>query len=147
MNTNTENKAVLLENILMRAAGQIGDVTVPVMTAFYRRYPEARQAFEIHGLGNLPKLEGGMVENSIYCLMRWVEAPSEIRIMFNESVPHHNDILRVPPEWYTGLIEATVDVIGETIPANCKEERELWHATCDQLSETIGQCGVGTRLS
>jgi hypothetical protein len=96
----------------------------------------------MHSLGHLTKLEGGMVENSIYCLMRWVEAPSEIRIMFNESVPHHNDILRVPPAWYTGLIVATAGVIGDTIPANRREERELWNATCDQLSETIEQCRV-----
>lgn len=138
MDNNTEVE--ILEQILFRAAEQLGDITEPVMAAYYARFPEAKASFDHHSLGNIAYLEGQMVENSVFCLMRWVEAPSEIRIMFAESVPHHNDTLRIPPEWYAGLIEATADVIGNSIPADRPREKMLWDQTRQDLRALVEEC-------
>jgi hypothetical protein len=121
-----EEKKALLEASLERAAEQTGDITRPVMERYYLRFPEARVAFETLWPGNRSQLEGEMVERALYCLMYWFESPGEIEILLTGSVLHHNDTLRVPPEWYGGLIDATTDVIVGTIPPQNSAELEVW---------------------
>lgn len=124
-----EQKKALLDASLERAAEQVGDITPPVMELFYSRYPQARQRFEELCAGNLAQLEGEMVEQAVYCLMTLLDSPGEVEFILWNSVPHHSDTLHVPPEWYTGLIDATFDIIASTIPAD--ETAEL--AVCDEL--------------
>lgn len=141
---NTE-KAALVDNILMRAAEHIGDITAPAMAVYYRRHPEAQAAFEAHGLGSRAHLEGMMIENSVYCLMNWVNSPGEIEILLGGSVPHHNDTLQVPPDWYGALIEATAEVIAATIPAENNAELAVWNEVRRDLRGVIDDCRRFTR--
>ncbi len=133
----TAEKAALVEETLSRAAEKIGDVTPAVMEIYYRRHPEALAAFEAHALGKRSHLEGQMVENSLHCLMHWVQSPGEIEVLLSGSVPHHRDTLHVPPEWYSAFIEATADVIAQTIPAHHTTEIAVWDDVRDALHKVI----------
>jgi len=68
-------KHVLLDRGLERVAEQLGDVTAPIMAAFYERFPEAQVAFDRLSLGNRARLEGEMVAQALYCLMTWFAHP------------------------------------------------------------------------
>lgn len=88
----------LLERGLERAAETLGDVTEPVIAAFYERFPEAQATFDRLSLGNRSRLEGEMVAQALYCLMTWFEYPDEVRGVLMTSVPHHKQTLEVRPE-------------------------------------------------
>lgn len=137
---NTAEKTALIEAILIRAAEQIGDITAPAMEKYYRRRPEALAAFEAHGLGRRAHLEGMMIENSVHCLMHWVDSPGEIEILLGGSVLHHNDTLHVPPEWYSDLIEATAEVVTTTIPTEHTDELAVWNEVRNDLRDVIANC-------
>lgn len=116
----------LLETALERAADQLGDPTVPVMAAFYARFPEARASFEHHWPGKADRLEAEMVGNAVYFIMTWFDRRSEVEITFGSSVPHHHHTLAVPAAWYEGLIVAAVDVLAATCPDDAADEAEMW---------------------
>lgn len=120
--TDPAGKAAI-EARLERYTESHGDPTGPVMAEYYRRYPDARASFAHHSPHDPAKLEAEMVGNTIYYLLCWFENPIEARIYFDTSVPHHRVALAVPPDWYRGLIEATIDVIeNATNAANAAEE-------------------------
>lgn len=121
-----QDKLLLLDGSLERAAEVLGDITPRVMARFYETYPQARDAFEYHSAGKREKLEALMVDNSLYWAMNWLDRPTEICIQLGSSVPHHEDTLKVTVPWYRGLLESVIDVIAETIPADCPAELELW---------------------
>lgn len=121
-----DTKATLLETSLERAADRLGDITDPVMERYYAVHPGARESFREHGLGNTVKLEAEMVESVLYCLMSWLDRPEEVRILLDTTVPHHEETLHVDNNWFTGLIDAAVHVICETIPDTQQDEQELW---------------------
>jgi len=83
-----QNKQALLEAGLTRAAEKLGDITAPVLTHFYERFPDAVATFDQLWPGRRAALEGEMVERVIYCVMGWFEFPGEIEIMLLGSVPH-----------------------------------------------------------
>jgi len=145
--SNVGNSA-LVETTLTRAAEQLGDITEPVMADFYRRFPEARAMFAHHGRLYPANLEGEMVQQALYCLMHWFEAPGEVEIVLLGSVPHHNDTLEVPPAIYQGLLQATAAIIGDTIPAENLLEQAAWQSLREQLAAVIEQGGryVSRRL-
>jgi hypothetical protein len=128
---------MLLDTSLERAAEVLGDITAPAMTRFYETYPDAREAFEHHALGNREKLEAEMVENALYWAMNWLDRPTEIVIQMGSSVPHHQETLKVAPPWYGGLLNAVIDVIAETIPPDQPEELALWNRIRRELGETV----------
>jgi hypothetical protein len=132
----------LIEQTLNRTAEQVGDITGPVMARYYQRFPEAMTAFDTHAQGNRPRLEGEMVERALYCLMYWFESPGEIEILLSGSVLHHNDTLQVPPTWYNELLQATAEVIVETIPPENSAELAAWEALCSDLREVIEQSSL-----
>jgi hypothetical protein len=134
---NREEKTALLETSLERAADRLGDITDPVMTRYYAVHPGARESFREHGLGNTVKLEAEMVESVLYCLMTWLDRPEEIRIMFGSTVPHHEDTLAVHSNWFSGLVDAAVHVIRETIPETQKDEHAVWDEIHKDLSDLI----------
>lgn len=131
------DKQALIEQILTRVADETGDITQPVMALYYRRLPGARQNFADHARGDLAQLEGEMVERTLYCLMTWFESPGEIEILLSGSVPHHQETLQVPPDYYAELIEATADIIEDHIPANQTAEREAWRELRLELRQII----------
>ena len=104
-----DQKNMLLENSLERAAERLGDITGPVMNRYYANHPEARASFDEHGL-------------ALYCLMNWFDRPEEIRIMFGSTVPHHEDTLNVSSDWFSGLVDALIAVIRDTVPATQTSE-------------------------
>lgn len=137
---NTAEKSELVESTLTRAAELIGDITPVAMEIYYRRHPNALAAFEVHGLGNRSRLEGTMVENSLHCLMHWLQSPGEIEILLGGSVPHHRDTLHIPPDWYGDLIETTAEVIAQTIPAQNTAELAIWNEVRGDLKNVIDNC-------
>jgi hemoglobin-like flavoprotein len=120
------DKLQLIEKSLFRAAEQIEDLTAPVMALLAARFPETVAAFDHHGQGKPEKLRAEMMDNLLYCLMTWFERPDEIRILLYGSIPHHHDTLNVHADWYWGLLDAGVEVIAATIPADEANELAAW---------------------
>lgn len=135
----TAEKQALLEASLERAAEAIGDITKPVTDLFYDRFPDSREAFERLWPNHRTVLEGEMIEQSLYCLMQWFECPGEIEIILAGSVQHHGATLQVPSRWFSGLIDATADVITATIPASSKDELAVWEELRSGLQEIVRQ--------
>lgn len=129
--------AALIERGLERAAQQLGDITPLVMREFYRRIPEAEASFRHHAPHDPHGLEAEMVGNTLHYIMRWHEAPMEIRIDMDTSVPHHRVALDVPPDWYRGMIEAAIDVILSSVPSSASDERAAWKQLRDQLVSLV----------
>ena len=118
-------RLVIIEAGLGRAAEALGDITAPVMTEFYARYPAAQASFAHHMPSNPASLEAEMVGNTLYYVMTWFEKPIDARIAFDSSVPHHRVALDVPPDWYRGFIEAFLDVVEPAAVAN-EADRAAW---------------------
>lgn len=121
-----EQRQALIEARLEQAAAAIGDLTVPVMEEYYRRFPDARASFIHHAPHDPARLEAEMVGNSLYYVMYWYTSPVETRIYFDTSVPHHRVALGVPPDWFRGLIEVLIDVIEQAVPAQNDAETLAW---------------------
>ena len=137
--TDPRDKLAVVEKILERAAEKAGDITGPAMTRFYERCPEGRQLFAEHSR-RLDRLEGLMVEQSIYCLMQWFASPMEIEILLQDTVPHHKHTLKIPTSAYCDLLIAAADTIGDTIPEGNTREQGVWNELCGQLLTAIAQC-------
>ncbi len=129
----------LVDTILYRAAEALGDITRPVMTRYYQRFPSVWEMFEHHGGMTAHTLEGEMVDQALYCLMNWYSSRGEVEIVLLGSVPHHAETLKVPPNAYQGLLQATAEVIGDTIPVDNTEELAVWRDLCDGLYAVIEQ--------
>ncbi len=128
----SDHKLALIDDILLRASEQIGDISQPAITAFYQRFPYAREIFQ--QLAQNPSvLEAEMIEQVLYCLMFWFKRPVEIEILLAGSVPHHNETLNIPTDVYRGLLTATLDVIGNTIPPTSVDEMAVWQELSNQL--------------
>jgi hypothetical protein len=118
-------QVAMLDALLGRAADRLGDLRPHVMARFYGRFPASRATFETESAGNREALEGQMVAQTLWCLMTWVERPIEIRIVLQGTVPHHAAALNVPEPLFSGFIDAVMETIAETIPADAPEERAL----------------------
>lgn len=130
-----DSRLPLVEAALEHAAEVLGDVTPLVMAEFFARYPEAEASFAHHAPHNPAKLEAEMVENALYCLMTWCERRSEVEIILQTSAPHHNDTLKVPYGWYSGLILATADVLARA--SRDEDERALWRGLREELEAAV----------
>jgi hypothetical protein len=115
----------MLDRILSRAVDRLGDLRPAVMTRFYGKYPETRALFSEQSAGHPQRLEGEMVEQTLYCLMTWVERPAEVAIVFRSTVPHHEAALNVSPGLFLGFVDAVVHVLLTTSPPRHPEERAL----------------------
>lgn len=131
---NSTEKLAKVDNILLRAAEEIGDITAPVLSAYYRRFPEGRRLFELHAYGDLENLEGRMVENALYCLMYWFSSRGEIEILLLDSIPHHSDTLKIPPSAYAAFLDVTAEVIEQTIPRENRDELLVWGELREDLA-------------
>jgi hypothetical protein len=129
-------KLAMVEDILFRAAEDIGDITAPVMENFYHRSEGGRELFELHSR-HMDQLEGLMVEQSLYCLMQWFKSPVEIEILLSETVPHHKETLKIPTSAYKDLVLATADIIASSIPAGNSVETAVWTELCEQLVDAV----------
>lgn len=138
---SSTGKTAVVDNILSRAAEQVGDITRPAVDIYYDRFPQARALFEKHAVGAKQNLEGEMVERALYCLMYWFDSPGEVEILLMGSVPHHSDTLKVAPELYQGFLVATTEVIAATIPPENIEELSVWQELCNELEKLIVQSG------
>ena len=135
---NREQKLALVEKSLERTADQLGDITNAVISRYYALHPDARASFAEHGLGNAVKLETEMVDSVLYCLMNWIDRPEEIRIMFGSTVPHHEETLHVHIDWFSGLVDAAVQIILETVPEYRTDEQAVWTDIHRELIRLIG---------
>lgn len=128
-------RTALFDAVLERAAGELGDLTAPLIDRFYRRFPEARQCFERHALGDRARLEAATVDASLYCVMHWLERPAEVRLILSDQVPHHCDTLGVDLGWFAGLVEELVALIGATVPA----DQPQMQSVCSDLAVDLQQ--------
>lgn len=143
--TDTASKVLLLETILERASGEIGDFNAATMDHFYRLHPAARASFEAHALGNRGRLEASMVNSALYCLMHWLERPMEIRLIFNDQLPHHCETLHVDKAWFAGLVEALTDVLASTVPETEPAQMMLCAELRTGLCNAIATAGKDLR--
>lgn len=132
-------KQDLLTASLERAASALGDITPHVMAAYYARHPDTVALFESHQSGGRHALEGEMVEQIIYCLMEWFEAPEKIEIIFISTVPHHIDTLNVTPAQFSDLIGAVCDTVVATIPRHHAGELAVWEELRGALTGLVAQ--------
>ena len=133
----TRDRSELAQRSLERLAEVGGDVTRPVLDAYYARHPDARASFEHHGLGHTAELEGRMVAESLYLLLTWIEDPATARIDHGTAIVHHNDSLHIPPRWYLGLLDAALDVLLRTVPEDSPDERALWIAIREEFAAFV----------
>lgn len=138
--TDRAEKMALLDQSLTRAAEALGDITPVVMARYYARYPGAAASFEHHGMGRTAALEAEMIDNCLYCLMYFIERPTEIEILLQNSVPHHHFTLKVPIGWYQGLVDTAIDVLAETVPPDAADERQLWEDIRARLGRVFIEC-------
>lgn len=120
------DRTALAETSMARLAEQKGDITAAVIERYFRSMPEARASFAHHGLGNQAELEGRMVAETAFLLLKWAESPAVARVEQGTTIVHHQDTLVIGPQWYMGLIDAVLCELLETIPADAPAERELW---------------------
>ncbi len=132
-----EQAAQLVDNILERASDLLGDITPHVMARYYAAMPQAMERFEFHHPYKREKLEGEMIEQALYCLMRWHSDRSEIEIILSTTVPHHMFALDIPLELFTGMLDAVFDTIAETIPADADPDRTLWRGLHEALRQQV----------
>lgn len=115
-------KLAVVEGIL---ADEVGDLTPVVLERFHRAFPAGQALFCHHGGRNSSRMEADMVRSVLYCLMIWFERPAEVQVMFNHTIPHHQ-MLNIDTGYFSGLLAATFDVIGETLPAGDQTRRAVW---------------------
>lgn len=129
----TDPRQAAIEARLERYAVTHGDPAEQVIGEFYGRFPDARQSFAHHSPHNPGSLETEMVGNTLYYIMTLFESPVETRIYFDTSVPQHRVALNVPPDWYRGFIDATIDVIERGAPAADADEALAWQQVREGL--------------
>lgn len=139
---NTEGRNAHISSILERAAEQLGDIAPLVAKRFCERFPEAESKLDTLWPGSRNQLEGQMVETALYCLMHWTESPGEIEVLLWGTVPHHAQTLEVRPEWFSGFLVATAEIIDETIPSDRPDERAVWQKLLADLLKVIEQSAV-----
>lgn len=127
--------ASLVDHILERAGDALGDITPRIMARYYAAMPKAKERFEFHHPFKREKLEGEMVEQALYCLMRWHSERSEIEIILGTTVPHHLHALDIPVDLFTGMMDAVCETIAETIPADQPTEQRCWQATHREMTQ------------
>lgn len=64
-----ERRRAMLEEVLERAAHEIGDITPRVIAGYYSRHPDAQERFAKLSLGQAESMEAEMVESALYCVM------------------------------------------------------------------------------
>lgn len=131
------DRGALAELGFTRLAGAKGDITAEVIERYYRACPDARASFIHHGLGNAPELEGRMVSETAFLLMRWAADPSAAKIEQGTTICHHQDTLEVGPQWYIGLIDAVLETLLECIPAEAGDELAMWIEVRSEISDFI----------
>ena len=135
-------KLQLLTDSLERCAESLGDITPAVMKTYYQSFPEAFERFNTLYPNEHERLEGEMVEQVLFCLMRWYESPMEIKITIMSTVFHHIETLKVDAAMFTGLITAVCDTVVGTIPADKPEELAVWEELDAILASLVEQSGV-----
>lgn len=131
--------AAMLETILEDAAATAEDLTGEVMAELGQRYPGVGALFDAHrsAAGRADDLEGQMVAQALYCLMEFFANPEVVRIMLQSEVDHHA-YLKVPPEAFGALLEATVSTISRHAPQDQPEVGTLLDALSRALLEMSG---------
>jgi hypothetical protein len=137
LTAQSDNRVALAQASLGRLADQRGDVTAPVLERYYAVMPDARRSFVDHGLGDVAGLEARMVAESFYLLLRWAEEPSATRIDQATTIVHHNDALAIGPRWYMGLVDAALEVLLETVPAEAVDEQAMWQELRSEIARFI----------
>ena len=130
----------LVTATLERAADQLGDITGRVIDLYYSRHPTVHERFEFHDPCRPDRLQGTMVEQVLFCMLRLHESPGEVEIILMTTIPHHIETLGVSGELFDDLLVATTEVVAGTIPAEAEDERRAWNELVQSLLEI---CATG----
>lgn len=137
------DKQAIIERILERVSETHGDITGPVMAEVYRTHPDARAIFETLGTPDVGQLEGSMVMQTLYCIMTWFEAPDDVLMIMEHSLPHHVSTLQVSRAHFIALFSAVFSVVGKALPEDDLTGRHAWqdlsHALHTRLMQTDSQ--------
>ncbi len=139
------DKPALISAVLERAAEQLGDITPLAVDLCYARNPEARTLFHALDTYHPARLEGAMVEQSLYCLMYWSESPGEVEIVLMTTLPHHIETVGVSAEHFTQFFQAVCDVIATTIPAEESAQRQAWEDQHKELLDLMASSAAYAR--
>lgn len=131
------DRLILAETSLGRMADVRGDVTADVIARYYNAMPATQASFEQHGMGNRSELEGRMVGEIAFLLLKWAENPAVSKIEQGTTIIHHQDTLEVSPHWYLGMIDAFLLELFETIPTDKTEEYDLWRTIRSEIADFI----------
>lgn len=131
-------RARIVEEIFEQVAETLGDITKPVMQRAYEAFPEAKQSFKQHGLGEkLSDLEAVMVEQTLYCVIGWVESPGASKVTLDTTVPHHAETLNVPLPFFWSIFTALFDLVKASIPAADKKKIEVLTALQAEIEDYV----------
>ena len=131
---STTEKHALIGAVLESAAERLGDITRPVADLSYTRNPEMRALFKALDPARPERLEGIMVEQAVYCLMYWPEAPGEVETVLLTTIPHHVETVGVSVDLFVRFFEAVCDVVAGTIPPEETAQVQAWE---DQRGELL----------
>lgn len=137
--------AALLDRVLDHAAGMLGDLVPSLFERYYRRFPEARDAFSRLALGDVARLEAAMADACLYCVLHWLERPLEVRLILADQVPHHGEVLGLDPRWVGGLVDETLAVIRDTLAPNDVAGRALCETLARELGAEVAAAGAVRR--
>jgi hypothetical protein len=145
--TGMMDDIALMEIGIVRAADRLGDITPHVMSLLNERHIEAPTRFaEFREQGHKSAIEGEMVEQTLHCVMQWLEDPMEVESILWGTVPHHVETLKLPPSLFGGLFEAVIDTITAEIPDDAFQELELWSRLREQLLGLVARFSRSARL-
>lgn len=130
-------RAALAEHSMDRLVEKLGDFTRPVLEIYYRQHPGTRESFVHHGMGDTGELEGRMVTATAFMLLQWASDPYSTRIEQGTTIVHHHDTLLVGPQWYVGLVDAMLEVLGTTIPSDAGDERSMWQEVRREIVQFV----------
>ena len=131
-----EQKSILFESILEKAADQLGDINPIVLEKFYVLHPEAV------GLFPEKRLELTMIDQALYCVSVWLQRPMEIDILLRETVDHHGNCLRVPVKQFAGLFESLVTTLRQALTANDPVHLAILDSINEDLQGLVLEAGA-----
>ncbi len=137
--SSTEQEEI--DQLFSELADDMGDIVPPVMERFYEACPEGKALFADHAGADLQQLEGSMVEQALFCLLSWYEAPDEIEIVLKYSLPHHVHTLNVPYTVFRTFFLALFEEVDAHVQ-KVKVESGAWTDLKSKLLEALDSADI-----
>lgn len=140
-NSILSEKQEQIDDLFTELADDMGDIVPSAMERFYKACPEGKALFVQHAGSDLRQLEGSMVEQALFCVLSWYEAPAEIEIVLKYSLPHHVHTLDVPYAAFRALFLAIFDEVDVYVQKT-KIENSAWPDLKSELLQALDTADV-----